>query len=341
MSTLGATYLDLIDLYKRSANLGDQQIATVIELLAQSNPILEDAITLECNQGTQHLTTVRTGLPSVTWGKLYQGTAPSKSTTAQVTDATGFCQGLSSIDKRLLDIAGPRRNEVRLSEAKPFLEALSQEMASTIFYGSAATPEEFIGLGERFNDSTAANGGQIVKAGGASTDNTSIWFVMWGENQTHLLYPQGTKAGVMREDKGEQRVLDGSSNPYWAMEELFTWHNGLTVRDWRYVSRIANIDVSDLEAGTVDIWDKMSTAFWKIHRHQAMGGRMAIYMNSTAAMVLDKQSTPTMSSDIPSGKTGTNIRLRRDEIDGKEVLSYRGIPIRRCDAILNTETAIS
>lgn len=340
MSTLGATYLDLIDLYKRQDDT--RAISRIIELLAQTNPILEDAITLECNQGTNHLTTVRTGLPSVTWGKLYQGVAQTKSTTAQVTDTTGFAEALSSVDKRLLDLAGKNRSAVRLSEAQAFLEAMNQEVASTIFYGNtASTPEEFIGLAPRFDSTTAANGGQIVNASGSGADNTSVWFVMWGENYTHLLYPQGTKAGLTREDKGEQRVLDGSSNPYYVEEEMFRWHVGLTVRDWRYVSRIANIDISDLRAGTVDIYKLMRQAFWKIHRHKAMGGKMVIYANAEVCEALDAHSTPTMSSNVPTNSTGTNIRLKREEIDGKEVLSYRGIPIRRCDAILNTETVVS
>jgi len=340
MSTLGATYLDLIDLYKRQDDT--RAVARIIELLKQSNPILDDAVALECNQGTKHLTTIRTGLPSVTWGKLYQGVSQTKSTTAQVTDTTGFAEALSTVDKRLLDLAGKNKAAVRLSEAQAFLEAMNQEVASTIFYGdTASAPEEFIGLAPRFNSTTAANGGQIVKAGGSGSDNTSVWFVTWGDNFTHLLYPQGTKAGIDRQDKGEQRVLDASNNPYYVEEELFRWHVGLTVRDWRYVARIANIDVSDLAAGTVDIYKYMREAFWKVHRHNPMGGKMVIYANAAVCEALDAHTTPTMSSDVPTNKTGSLVRLRRDEIDGKEILTYRGIPIRRCDAILNTEAAVS
>lgn len=341
MAVIGSSFFDLIDLYKSQGKDGELD-ATVIELLAQHNPIMEDALTVECNMGTEHLTTVRTGLPSVTWGKLYQGIAQSKSTKVQVSDTTGFVEGLSSVDTRLLDIAGANRNKIRMSEANSFLESIGQEAASTLFYGNtASTPEEFIGFAPRFNDTTAANGGQIVKAGGASTDNTSIWFITWGDNYCHLLYPKGTRAGVTRQDMGRQRVLDGSSNPYFVEEELFRQHLGLSVRDWRGVARIANIDVSDLAAGTVDIFKYMRNAFWKIKKHRGPGVKMAIYCNAEVCEALDAHSTPTMSSDIPSGKTGTNIRLRREEIDGTEVLSYRGIPIRQCDAILNNETAIS
>ncbi len=90
MATVGNTYLTLADVFKRTD--ADKQIATIIELLAQDNPILQDMIVKECNDGTTHLTTVRTGIPEATWRMLYQGVQPTKSTTAQVRDATGFAE---------------------------------------------------------------------------------------------------------------------------------------------------------------------------------------------------------------------------------------------------------
>src|SRR3990167_8452312 len=242
MSTIGATYLDLIDVYKRQDDT--RQVATIIELLAQTNMVLQDAIALECNQGTQHLTTTRTGLPAVAWGRLYQGISQSKSETAQVTDTTGFVEALSTVDKRLLDLS-KNPNALRLSEATSFLEAMNQEVATRLFYGNTASdPEQFMGFAPRFSDLGSPNGGQIVDAAGTGSDNTSVWFVTWGDTQSHLLYPEGTKAGLTREDKGEQRVLDGNSNPYFVFEELFRWHIGLSVRDWRTLVRITNIDTS-------------------------------------------------------------------------------------------------
>lgn len=336
MATLGDTFVDLIDIYKRSDDT--KQIATVIELLKETNVMLDDAIAMECNMGTKHRTTVRTGLPDVTWGQFYSGISQSKSTTAQVDDTTGFVEGLSSIDKRLLDIS-PNRKAVRLSEAMPFLESISQEVASTLVYGNDSTdPTKFLGLAPRFNDTSAANGNQIVDAGGTGSDNTSVWFVTWGDSQCHLLYPKGTQAGVSRDDKGQQRTTDGDGNPYYVEEELFTQHVGLTVRDWRHVSRIANIDVSDLQGGSVDIYKFMRQAFWRLKSHRVAGGRLAIYCNSDVLEALDADTTPTSETSV---STNSPVRLRPSEVDGKEVMTYRGIPVRQTDAILNTESQVT
>lgn len=331
MPTLGAKFVDLIDVYK-SQN-PDGSIAPVIEMLAQMNPILDDAMAIECNQATQHLHTVRTGLPSVAWGKLYQGIPQGKGTKAQVTDTTGFVEGLSTVDKRVLALS-KNPGALRLSEAQAYLESMSQEAATKIFYGnSASDPEQFMGLAPRFNSTTAPNGNQVLKAGATGDDNTSIWFVTWGDNQCHLLYPQGTQAGVMREDKGEQRVLDGSGNPYYVEEELFRWHLGLAVKDWRYVVRIANIDVSDALAGSVKLYDFMRTAYYRLQNRRVAGGRLAIYCNRDILEALDKLATN-------AGAADAFIRLKPMEIEGKEVLTYRGIPIRETDALVNTEEKV-
>lgn len=333
MATLGATYVDLIDIYKMQDGKGSY--IPVIEILNEMNPILKDAIAVECNKGTTHLHTVRAGLPTVSWGKLYQGIPNSKGRTTQVEDTTGFVEGLSTVDTRLLKLS---KNEgaVRLSEAMGYLEAMNQEVANKMFYGNTATdPEEFMGLAPRFNDKSAANGNQIIDAGGTGSDNTSIWFVTWGDNQCQLLYPQGTKAGVQREDMGEQRVTDGSGNAYFAKEEKFTWHVGLAVKDWRYVARIANVDVSDMKAGSVALYTFMRKAYWQLQNRRVAGGNTAIYCNRDVMEALDALATNAGASDnfvrLTSGK----------DIQGEEVLMYRGIPIRETDAILNTEAQVS
>ena len=331
MATLGSTYFDLIELYKRQDGMGN--FVDVIEILSEMNPVLADAIAVECNKQTSHLHTVRAGLPDVSWGRLYQGIPNSKSGTAQVEDTTGFVEGLSTIDSRLLELS-TNEGAVRLGEAMAYLEAMSQEVSRKVFYGNTASdPEEFMGLAPRFNSLSAANGGQIVDAGGTGSDNTSIWFAAWGDGQCQLLYPKGTQAGVKREDMGEQRLTDASGNAYYGKEEKFTWHVGLAVKDWRYVSRIANIDVSNLKANNVALYDFMRKAYYKLQSRRVAGGNMAIYCNTDVMESLDALATNGGSSD-------SFVRLTRKEIQGEEVLMYRGIPIRESDSLINTEARV-
>lgn len=345
MATIGASYLNLIDMFRTG---GDAATAEVVEVLNRLSPVVRNAFTVEANSGTTHKHSIRTGLPAVTWGRLYQGIPQSKSTRANVTDTTGFVEGLSTVDTRLLDIS-PNPAATRMAEAEAFLESMRQEAETGIFYHDVlTTPEKFKGLAARYNATGGGGAGnQIVKAGGAGSDNTSIWFVTWGENATHLIHPKGTKAGIVREDKGEQRVTDASGNAYYVKEELFRWHLGLAVRDWRYNARIANIDVSDMQAGSVDLYKYMRQAFYKLqgvyatamrdgsgrlNESASVEGRTVIYMNRGVLEALD--ATGTNSSNGA-------LQLKPMELEGRMVLSYRGIPIEATDALLNTESAVS
>ncbi len=329
MATLAATYPTLIDLYKQQGPKGEVT-AAIIEMLAEINPILDDMMTLECNDGTKHLTTVRSGLPSATWRRLYQAVQPSKATNKQVHDTTGMLEAWSEIDAKLVALS-KNPSQFRLNEAKAFIEAMGIEMASKVFYGNTETdPEQFMGLAPRFNDLSAENASQIIDAGGTGSDNTSVWFVVWSDRTCHGLYPQGSMAGLQRKDIGEETKEDSNGGMYRVVREQFMWDIGLSVRDWRYVSRIANIDVSDLRAGSVDLYKFMRKAFYALHQRRVAGGRAAIYCNTDVMEQLDALAHKKEAGAI----------ITPAQVEGKEVLTYRGMPIRECDAILNTEARV-
>lgn len=340
MATVGNTYLTLSDMFKQRDGDG-QVVSDIIELLSETNPILQDMIVAECNNGTHNLTTVRTGLPSGTWRKLYQGVQPQKSSNKQVTDTTGNLQARSEIDSKLVQLS-KNAGQFRLNEATAFLEGMNQDMASTLFYGdTGVNPERFMGLSARFNTYRASpnrpaedTSDQVVHGGGTGADNTSVWMVVWGERTVHGLYPEGTMAGLQRKDLGEIDADDPDGGKYRAMAEMFDWDLGMTVRDFRYVVRIANIDTSALIAGTVDIYSLMRQGYYRLYQRMVTGGRAAIYCNRDVLEALDAGSTPTTST------SSSFVRLSPMEVDGREVMAYRGMPVRECDAILNTEAVV-
>jgi hypothetical protein len=330
-ATLANNVLTLMDFAKRTDPNGNT--AEIVELLRQTNPILNDMQWQEGNSTTGHLITQRTGLPTVYWRMINQGVPPSKSATAQVTEGMGMLEAWSEVDKDLLKLNG-NSNSFRLSEGMAFIESMNNEMAQTFFYGnSGLAPEEFTGLAPRYSSLSAGNAKNIISAGGVGSDNTSIWLVIWGPNTVFGTFPKGSSAGLQHEDYGEVTVEVSSGvggNRMRAMQERWQWKAGLALRDWRYVVRIANIDVSDLTGGSAAA---LTTAMIKaFHRIPAMGmGRAVIYMNRTAAQYLDLQGR----ADIAAG-----FGLTYETIDGRTRTSFRGIPIEVTDAILDTEAAV-
>ena len=334
MATLANNVLTLADWAKRLDP--DGNTASIVELLRQTNPILNDMQWMEGNLATGHVVTQRTGLPTVYWRMINQGIPPSKSATAQVTEGMGMLEAWSEVDKDLLKLNG-NANSFRLSEGQAFIEAMNNEMAQTLFYGNTGlAPEEFTGLSPRYSTlvvATTPAAENVIGAGGTGSDNTSIWFVCWGPNTIFGVFPKGSAAGLQHEDFGEVTVEVSSGvggNRMRAMQERWQWKAGIALRDWRYVVRIANIDVSDLSGGSAAaLTSKMILAY---HRIPSFGmGRTVIYMNRTAAQFLDLQGR----ADIAAG-----FGLTYETIDGRTRTSFRGIPIEVTDAILDTEAAV-
>ena len=327
MATIAAEAVTLMDVARRTDPNGN--IADVVEVLAETNEVLQDMLWVEGNLPTGHLTTVRTGLPNATWRMLNYGTPVSKSTTKQVTDTAGMLETWSQIDKDLAELNG-NSAKWRLSEETPFLEALNQEFSSTLWYGDTnANPEKFVGFAPRYNDPSAGNGVNVLNGGGSGDDNSSIYLIVWGANTVHGIYPKGSKAGILQEDLGLQTVLDGDGNPYRAFQTHWQWKGGLTVRDWRYVVRICNIDISNLGGSSAaNLIDFMSEATEMIPN---LGmGKPVFYMNRKLRTALRKQI-----------RDKNNVNLTLDSVAGKTVLGFDGIPVRRSDALILAESAIS
>lgn len=333
MTTLAVTNPTLLDVAKRTDP--DGKIADVVELLNQTNEVLEDMTFVEGNLATGHRTTVRTGLPAPTWRKLYGGVQPAKSTTVQVTDSCGMLEAYAEIDKALADLNG-NSAAFRLSEDRAFVEGMNQEFASTLFYGNEGTePEAFTGFASRYGVLSGAASSDNVLTGGGSSNCTSIYLVVWGPNTVHGIIPKGSKAGLQVTDKGQVTIEDVNGSNGGRMEAYRThyrWDVGLTVRDWRYVVRIPNIDVTALTknaASGADLIDLMTQALEQVPSLKI--GRPVFYVNRKVRSFLRRQI---------ANKT-INSTLTVDQVAGKHVLSFDGIPVKRVDALLSSETAVA
>jgi len=333
MATIGTSALTLADWAKRVDP--DGKVPAIVELLGQTNEILDDMLFLEGNLPTGHRTSVRTGLPTVAWKLINQGVTPSKSTTAQIDEAVGIMEAWSEVDKDLAELNG-NTSAFRLSEAQAFIEAMNQEMASTLFYGNSTTaPEEFTGLAPRYSDLSATNGQNVLTGGGSGSDNSSIWLICWGAQSVHGIFPKGSMAGLQHEDFGEVTIQDSTglgTSRLRAYQDKWCWKVGIALRDWRYAVRIPNIDISDLIANGGSAADIINLMIKAIHRLPSISmGRCAFYMNRTVMQMLDIQRRDDVAA----------AGMRYDEVDGKMVPTFRNIPIRKVDALLETEATVA
>lgn len=336
----------LLDIAK--ATDPDGKIAKVAELLSQTNEVLTDMPFYEGNLPTGHRGTIRTGLPTPIWRKLYQGVPPSKSLRATVEDSCGILEDRSEIDKDVADLNG-NSQQFRLDEGSATLEGINQTMAQALIYGdSSLNPEQFNGLAVRYNTITPANSEiakNVISAGG-SGNCTSVWLIVWGPNTVHGIYPKGSEAGLQHEDLGLIDAFDANQNRYRAYSDRWQWKCGLHVKDWRYIVRIANISMTDLlaqsgtQANTAATWLPKLMVRAQARIPFASMGNAAFYCSRTvkamlAVGALDKsQNALAIQPALRQyGELGAGFP--------QQDLTFLGTPIRTVDRILETETALT
>lgn len=343
-------YPNLVDWARMSDP--DGTIADIAWLLAQSNEILKDMIWQEGNLPLGHKVTVNAGLPQGTWRGNNQGVASSKPLNAQYQFSIGMLTDYSKVDKAEATLNG-QVGKFRWNQDQAHIEGMSQQVAYAMMYSNeAVNPQQFTGFSPYYNTvtlATAQTAKNVIDAGGTGSSNTSMWLVGWGDNTTFAIFPKGSQAGLVYEDKGDVRELyDSAGNGYEGYTSYFEWKVGLAIKNWQYNVRIANIDTTTagllgttppdlnvLLSGAVNKLPTLTRRVSGITETDAPGDPVpginpAIYCNRTVRTALDVQAI-----------RDKNVLLNLKEYAGEPVVEWRGIPVRIVDALINSETRIT
>lgn len=339
MAVLSSDRLTLLDWARRVDP--NNQIAKVVETLNQYNAILDDITFVEGNLPTGHKVTIRASLPTPTWRLINQGVTSTKSTTNQVTEVCGMCEQYSTLDVSLARLNG-NTAEFRYSEDIAHIEGINQSFAETLIYGdTSVNPNKFVGLAPRYYATSGATTSEnVISGSGAGSDNTSVWLIGWSPATIMGIFPKGSQAGLQVKDLGEQTVNDDDGKPFQAYRTHFKWDCGIAVKDWRYVVRICNIDVSDLQTAgdtsdtSCNLIKLMSLALDQLPPNGMV--RPVFYCNKTVSSMLRVKLF---------SKSNTHITLEnwQSPIAGlnRPTLTFMGVPVRRVDQIDSTEAKIS
>lgn len=340
MGAKGVNLVTMADVAKSQ----DKRIGAVAEVLVQENPMLNDIPYMEMNEGTIHKEEIRSSLPAVYYRKANQPIPAGKTTTEERTFQASHFESKSQMDSAVAQRGGMDRvGYNRWNQAQGHLQALGLEHASLLIYGSPfASNLKAPGLADIYSTLAASEAvsKQVVDAGGTSVDLTSIYRIHWGERSLFGVYPKGTQAGLKRTDRtpGDKLVQisgtdqNGNQGFFWGYEEDFEVDHGLVTKDYRQASRLANIDIDNLKsgAGAADLIDLMISQHYKIFNLQ--NGVGVWYVNRTIEAFLHKQALT---------KVGAGAGLRFDNYQGQKVLEFLGFPIRRADALLNSESQVT
>lgn len=332
MAIIGLNYPTLLDLSKQFTQ--DGSAMPLAEALNEHNEALDDIPWMEANSTLGHRLATRTGLPASTWRKLNGGVLPTKSTYADVTESIGELAQLGMVDRAIIRDSG-NPAQARMNENIGHITGMNHDFMQALFYGdSSLNPEQFLGLSPRYSDIGAGapeNADNIIDAGGTGTDNTSIWIIGWGPEGVMGIYPKGTKGGLVHEDRGDQMVVAPDGVGMLPMlVDWYEWKCGIAVKNWGNVVRIANVDYSDLSptgATGAKLTDLLIQGVERIENRSAV--RPVIYANRHISTILRQQIA-----------NKSNVFLSQEEVAGRKVTAFDGIPFRRVDRLLTTEARI-
>jgi len=243
----------------------------------------------------------------------------------------------SKVDASLANMSGDV-GQFRWDEDSTFLIGMSETFTDTMFYGTKAETNKFPGLTERYDGTPQTENKKlstynIVDAGGSGSDCTSMWLIVHGAKTFFGIYPKGSQAGWHKNDKSKQNtetVQDADGNNYEAYVTHFKFDGGIVVKDWRYVVRIGSIDMGEITADAsagANLINQMIIAINRIPNLKM--GKPVFYCNRDIKTYLELQAN-----------SKANVSLRLGEEGGAPFVKMRGIPIKTCDALINTEAAV-
>lgn len=342
MPTTGTNYITLQDLKKNMGREnGGEAIASIIEILSQTQSLCNDLSMHECNDGTHEKAHIRNGLPTWAWKIINRGTPVSKSDTTEVTFTTGKIESAWKVDHEL-SLYAPSLDEFLFNETLAHLQSIRIGAEHNFFYGNQTINKEGItGITPYYSSLSSKNAKNIINAGGLGSDNTSIWLVVHGKNSVYGIYPKGQKSGLNMTKSNDGKPiytenLGGEGRAGQIYAGFYNWALGLVVKDWRACVRICNIDVSDFmtagdsSSSAPNIIKYMTLAKRRIPTDVMSLGKPVFYINNDLlgyleVLAVEKRIATLTLSDI---------------YNGMPELRIGGIPVRGTDALMSTESRV-
>ena len=329
MSTLGANNMTIADAVRRQG--ADGEMVSIGEILNQRNGIIADIPWKEGDEVGGHMITQRSSLPQIYTVIPGNGVQSSASSTDQFLVAPEILGGFSVIDQYVANYGGNPEGK-RASEDVAFVEKFDQTVADRWIYGNSTTSVgQMDGLALEYGAiAGAANYNNIIDCGGTASVNMSMWLMGFGPKTLYGWYPKGTPAGLYRKDWGKQVRTNGDGTEQVVYRTEYSWSIGQALEDWRFVSRMANIDESLLIIGQgADLFTKAIQAIHAIFDINMC--RPAFYINRTTRAMLDIQAR----NDVMAGG-----QLRYEMVDGKRIEFIQNIPVNLLDRLTQSETRV-
>jgi hypothetical protein len=311
-------------------------------LMAQVTPLDNMLNYVPCNGGTRHKVGQIVTEPGTTIRARNEGVAATKE--ERVAHEEGFCDfhQWGKVDVAVAEDMGNIEAE-RAKRVRSGFAAIARKKEYTTIYGSKAgsAGKEFDGLQVRFNNL----GQNFIDASGVLGGSAlaSIYLIYASPETVYYIYPENGRKG-MRHRAWQMQIEPNQGGVAGANMACFKdemWQEvGLAVEDPRCVQRIGNIPTGDFSAlsGTqlptiyTTVLDKIMIAHDRFPK-DVVGRKFGI-ANRTVYSGLRRLAAAKSLTAVGWGEALTVLGPR-------QAIIVDGIPIFECDALTNSESAVT
>lgn len=268
---------------------GSDAVAGLIDEAAQATPELTVGYARPIS-GINYKTLVRTAVPSVSFRNANEGTATTKGTYENKLFETHIMDPEWTCDQAIADRHEDGAEAFIALEASGIVEGAFQTLGTQFYYGitGGGDAKGFPGLIEVYD------GDMDVLAGGSTASTqTSLWAVRFGPKDVGWIW--GNNGTLDVSDATLERVLDDSSNPYWAYCQHLISYPGLQVCSKYSIGRVANIHPSDSNAQLTDTDIANLLAVFPVGKPPTH-----LFLNRAALAMLRNSRTATNATGAPA-----------------------------------------
>lgn len=302
----------------------------VLGELQQAIDLLQEIPWFTSTHGLVNKQAQATRLGSGAWGEVNAPVGTISSGTTVVDEPVKLYEGDSVIDERVF--AGALdAYKVRDSEDTLNLEGLMQAWLSDLIY---LDPGDNVNALRGFWSRRATLSSLTYPSrincwgnSGTGSDLCSLMLAEFGKKGLYLAYPGNMKAGFLNEDRGRWRTTAPTgTGQFWAWIRHYEIWAALVLRNERALQRIANIE----NQGSSNIFTP--SIFIKAKNNLPSMGTNAIAFGNR---VLKSQ----IENDAYAK---ANAAYSISDIEGfGPVARVAGVPVRLCEALLETESQVS
>ena len=319
----------------------DGTAAYVIEILEEKNDFLAHMPYEMANDGTSHVVTLRDSVPTPDWFKPGYGILPKFGTFRQIPFRAGAMRSVCEIPK---DLVSSDMEEMK-QQAKAHIQGMNNEMANAVFYGNQAVNDnQFTGLTPWYDKKTFENKDAIIDAGGTGSNLRSIWVIGWGPETVAGFYPSNRgEMGIQVDDMGltddQTADVEGNSSAgkvgrQPVFRTYYSWSLGVSLKDWRYCIRIANLDPQDYKEVPTGTEPKLLSLVNRalVRLRDRRGISPAIYADRNTIEWMSVQRTEKVAQST----------LTQEDVFGRGMVTVAdGVPVYPTDALAVNEGQVS